>query len=280
MLENKERLDVLVVEKGILSSRERAKENIIAGNIYVDGIMTTKCGKKVDLSSQIEFKGKVLPYVSRGGIKLEKAINFFGIDLKAKICLDIGASTGGFTDCMLQHEARKVYSIDVGTNQLDDKLRQDTRVVSMENTNVRYLTGDSIGEFADFASIDVSFISLDKVIPSVLNLLKDDGCIVALIKPQFEVGVGIVNKKGVVKKQSEHIEVIVRILNFLKCLDVNVINLSYSSIKGPNGNIEYLIYFTKSKNCYLSYNEDNIKQIVNEAHEDLTTFQKVKHPDI
>jgi len=269
MLENKERLDVLVVEKGILFSRERAKENIIAGKIFVDGIMTTKCGKKVDTSSNIEFKGEDLPYVSRGGIKLEKAINSFEIDLKAKVCLDIGASTGGFTDCMLQHGAGKVYAIDVGTNQLDDKLRRDVRVVSMENTNIRYLGADSIGELADFASIDVSFISLEKVIPSLLNLLKSDGNVVALIKPQFEVGVGIVNKKGVVKKQSEHVEVIIGVLNLLQCLNVKVINLNYSSIKGPNGNIEYLVYFTKSNDQYVSYTEESIKLLVSEAHENL-----------
>lgn len=269
MLENKERLDVLVTQKGILFSRERAKENIIAGKIFVDGIMTTKCGKKVDVSSNIEFKGEDLPYVSRGGLKLQKAINSFGIDLKDKVCLDIGASTGGFTDCMLQHGACKVYSIDVGTNQLDDKLRRDARVVSMENTNIRYLNLESIGELADFASIDVSFISLEKVIPNLLNLLKNDGSVVALIKPQFEVGVGKVNKKGVVKKTSEHVEVIAGVLNLLKGLNVKVINVNYSSIKGPNGNIEYLIYFTKSKEYYANYIEENIKLLVSEAHKDL-----------
>ena len=269
MLDNKERLDVLVVENGILLSRERAKENIIAGKIFVDGIMTTKCGKKVDISSNIEFKGEDLPFVSRGGIKLQKAINSFGIDLKGKVCLDIGASTGGFTDCMLQHGAYKVFAIDVGTNQLDNRLRRDQRVVSMENTNVRYLVADSIGELADFASIDVSFISLEKVIPSLLNLLKNEGSAVALIKPQFEVGVGIVNKKGVVKKQSEHVEVIIGILNLLKCLSVKVLNLNYSSIKGPNGNIEYLIYFTKANEQYVNYTEESIKLLVSEAHKDL-----------
>ena len=272
MLENKERLDILVTQRGIILSRERAKENIIAGKIFVDGIMTTKYGKKVDLSSSIEFKGENLPYVSRGGLKLQKAIKFFGIDLKAKICMDIGASTGGFTDCMLQHGACKVYAIDVGTNQLDPKLRMDPQVVSMENTNIRYLSVDSIGELVDFASIDVSFISLEKVIPNLLNLLKNDGSVVALIKPQFEVGVGKVNKKGVVKKRSEHVGVIVGVLNLLKYLNVKVINLSYSSIKGPNGNIEYLIYFTKSQENYPNYTEDNIKALVNEAHEELNVF--------
>ncbi|WP_291632958.1 TlyA family RNA methyltransferase [Clostridium sp.] len=269
MLENKERLDVLVVEKKILFSRERAKENIIAGNIFVDGIMTTKCGKKVERSSNIEFIGEDIPYVSRGGLKLEKAITSFDINLKAKVCLDIGASTGGFTDCMLQHGACKVYSIDVGTNQLDEKLRRDVRVVSMENTNIRYLSAGSIDELADFASIDVSFISLEKVIPNLMNLLKDDGGGVALLKPQFEVGVGVVNKRGVVKKPSKHVEVIQRVLNLFRCLNVKVINVNYSSIKGPNGNIEYLIYFTKSKEHYVNYIEDNIKILVHKAHEDL-----------
>lgn len=269
MVENKERLDVLVVQRGILFSRERAKENIIAGNIFVDGIMTQKYGKKIDISSNIEFIGEDIPYVSRGGLKLQKAIEGFDIDLNDKVCLDIGASTGGFTDCMLQHGACKVYSIDVGTNQLDNSLRCDHRVVSLENTNIRYLCKDSIGELAHFASIDVSFISLEKVIPNLLNLLKDNASIVALLKPQFEVGIGVVNKKGVVKKQSLHVEVITRVLNMLNCLNVNVINMDYSSIKGPNGNIEYLIYFTKSKDHLVNYKMENIELLVRQAHENL-----------
>jgi len=268
-LENKERLDVIVVKRGIIFSRERAKENIISGNIMVDGIVTTKCGKKVDLSSSIDFIGEDILYVSRGGIKLEKAINLFGIELKAKTCIDIGASTGGFTDCMLQHGAYRVYSIDVGTNQLDDKLRGDPRVVSMEKTNIRYLSVDSIGELADFASIDVSFISLEKVIPNLLNLLKNDGGGVALLKPQFEVGVGKVNKQGVVKKSSEHVEVIIKVVNLLNSLNVKVVNVNYSSIKGPNGNIEYLIYFKKSKEHYEDYTDDKIRELVSEAHKNL-----------
>ena len=266
MVENKERLDVLVVQKGILFTRERAKENIINGNVLVDGIIVKKYGKKVELSSNIEFIGEDNPYVSRGGLKLAKAINSFEINLKAKICMDIGASTGGFTDCMLQHGAYKVYSIDVGTNQLDNKLRSDPRVVSMENTNIRYLSQDSISELGDFASIDVSFISLEKVIPNLLSLLKDDASAVALIKPQFEVGVGKVNKKGVVKKQSEHVEVIVRVINHFEGLNLRVISVNYSSIKGPNGNIEYLIYFTKSKEHYDYFNKKNIELLVSEAH--------------
>ncbi|MBU3189163.1 TlyA family RNA methyltransferase [Clostridium bowmanii] len=269
MVDNKERLDVLVVQKEILFSRERAKENIIAGNIFVDGIKTTKCGKKVDLSSNIEFIGEDNPYVSRGGLKLQKAINSFDIDLLGKVCLDIGASTGGFTDCMLQHGACKVYSIDVGTNQLDNKLRADARVISLEHTNIRYLNGDRIEELGDFASIDVSFISLEKVIPSILSLLKSDAGVVALIKPQFEVGIGIVNKKGVVKKQSQHVAVIIRVLKFLEDLNVKVINVNYSSIKGPNGNIEYLIYFTKTKGDHVSFIGESIELLVSEAHKSL-----------
>jgi len=269
MVENKERLDVLVVQRRILFSRERAKENIIAGNIFVDGIMTRKYGKKIDLSSNIEFIGEDIPYVSRGGLKLQKAITCFDINLKDKVCLDIGASTGGFTDCMLSHGACRVYAIDVGTNQLDSKLLSDARVVSLENTNIRYLSLESIGELGDFASIDVSFISLEKVIPNLLGLLKNNASVVALLKPQFEVGVGVVNKKGVVKKQSQHIEVIAKVLNVLKCLNVNVINMDYSSIKGPNGNIEYLIYFTKSKDHYVNYKAENIELLVSEAHKNL-----------
>ena len=271
MLENKERLDVLLVQRGILLSRERAKENISAGNVFVDGIMINKCGRKIDLCASIEFKGKDLPFVSRGGLKLQKAIVSFGIDLEDKICLDIGASTGGFTDCMLSYGACKVYAIDVGTNQLDPKLRSNEKVVSMENTNIRYLTVDSIGELADFASIDVSFISLEKVIPNLINLLKEDGSAVALLKPQFEVGVGIVNKKGVVKKPSDHVEAIGKVLNLLKSLNIKIIDVSYSCIKGPNGNIEYLIYFTKSKDYCENHASHNIKQLVSEAHKNLDT---------
>jgi len=269
MLQNRERLDVIVVERGILPSRERAKDNIISGNIFVDGVMVNKCGKKIDILSKIEFIGEDIPYVSRGGLKLQKAINLFDIELEDKTCIDIGASTGGFTDCMLQHGASRVYSIDVGTNQLDDKLIRDARVVSMEKTNIRYLSLDSIGELADFASIDVSFISLEKVIPNLLNLLKKEGSAVALLKPQFEVGIGKVNKQGVVKKPSEHVEVIVKVLNLLKLLSVKVINVNYSSIKGPNGNIEYLVYFTKSQKDYINFIEDDIKQLVCEAHKNL-----------
>ncbi|GAA0121314.1 MAG: TlyA family RNA methyltransferase [Clostridium argentinense] len=271
MCDNKIRLDVLVYNKKIASSREKARDYIINGKIYVDGVKEIKCGKKFPEDVVIEFKGEVLPYVSRGGLKLEKALKFFSIDLEGKTCLDIGASTGGFTDCMLKNKAEKVYAIDVGTNQLVEDLRSNPKVVSMENTNVRYLTFDDIGQYCDFASIDVSFISLKKVIPSVVNLLKEDGICVALIKPQFEVGVGKVNKKGVVKKPDVHKEVIINIVEFLKEIGIKIINLDYSPIKGPNGNIEYLIEFTKSSKFIEGFTYDYISKVVNSSHFTLST---------
>lgn len=220
----------------------------MAGEIFVNGIRVDKCGEKIKESANIEFKGQKMPYVSRGGYKLEKAIKSFDITLKDKICLDIGASTGGFTDCMLQNGAKKVFSIDVGYGQLAWKLRTDPRVVCMERTNFRYVTLEQIGEYADFGSIDVSFISLEKVIPAALNILDEKGSMVALIKPQFEAGREKVGKKGVVREKSTHEEVISKIIKFLKELQVKIIGLQYSPIKGPEGNIEYLIYFTKDKN--------------------------------
>lgn len=266
MCNNKIRLDVLVYNKKIANSREKAREYIIDGKIYVNNVKEVKCGKKFDEDALVEFKGEVMPYVSRGGLKLEKALKTFSIDLQEKVCLDIGASTGGFTDCMLKHKAKKIYAIDVGTNQLVEDLRRNSRVVSMENTNVRYLSFEDIGEYCDFASIDVSFISLKKVIPSVVNLLKDDGICVALIKPQFEVGIGKVNKKGVVKKSDIHKDVITKIVEFLKEIGLKIINLDYSPIKGPNGNIEYLIEFTKDHNNKEEFSYDLISKIVNLSH--------------
>lgn len=214
MSENKERLDVLLVQKGIFESRERAKASIMAGEIFVDEARIDKCGQKVKVNSKIEFRGEKMPYVSRGGYKLEKAIKTFDLKLQDKVCFDIGASTGGFTDCMLQNGAKKVFSVDVGYGQFAWKLRIDPRVVCMERTNVRYVTHEDIGEYGDFASIDVSFISLKKVIPTVVSLLKDDGEVAALIKPQFEAGRDKVGKKGVVRDPNTHIEVINDILDF------------------------------------------------------------------
>lgn len=265
----KERLDVLLVEKGIIQSRERAKTFIMAGKIFVDGFRVDKCGSKVDINANIEFKGEDIPYVSRGGLKLEKAIKAFNIDLKDACCLDIGASTGGFTDCMLQNDARKVFSIDVGYGQFAWKLRTDPRVVCMERTNVRYVTEEQLGEHADFASIDVSFISLKTVIPPVLDLLNDKGKVVALIKPQFEAGKDKVGKKGVVREPEIHKEVIVKIVEFLKTKEINILGLSYSPIKGPEGNIEYLVYFTKDKEMKSEFEEINIDEVVQRSHNTL-----------
>lgn len=265
------RVDVLVFDKGFATSREKAKEYISEGKIYINGKKETKAGRKIDENSDIEFKGEVIPYVSRGGLKLEKAINQFEIELKDKICLDIGASTGGFTHCMLENGASKVYAIDVGHDQLVRELRENPKVISMEGVNIRYVTNDDIGELCDFASIDVSFISLEKVIPAVSELLNENGTVVALIKPQFEVGRGKVNKKGVVKKEEDHINVLLKIVALLEGLNLKVEKLDYSPIKGPNGNIEYLINFKKSKNeIDKSFDIYKVSNLVKEAHSRLS----------
>ena len=269
MGEPKERLDLLLVQKGLFSSREKARASIMAGEIFVEGRRADKCGESIKIEANIEFKGVTMPYVSRGGFKLEKAIKSFGIDLSDKVCLDIGASTGGFTDCMLQNSAKKVFAIDVGYGQFAWKLRVDERVVCMERTNIRYVTTENIGEKADFASIDVSFISLKKVVPAVINLLGEHGKVVALIKPQFEAGREKVGKKGVVREKSTHIEVITGIINFLIEIGMKIINLSYSPIKGPEGNIEYLVYFTKDTSYESDYSEELISAIVENSHQGL-----------
>lgn len=274
MTETKERLDTLLVKKGIFNSRERARASIMAGEIFVDGLRVDKCGENIKISSVIEFKGETLPFVSRGGLKLDKAVKNFKIDLFKKVCLDIGASTGGFTDCMLQNNAQKVYAIDVGYGQFAWKLRVDPRVVCMERTNIRYVTFEDIGEYADFASIDVSFISLKKVIPAAVNLINDTGSVMALIKPQFEAGREKVGKKGVVREKSTHKEVIYSIYDFLEGMGLKVINMEYSPIKGPEGNIEYLIYFTKDQNNDIIYNRENIENIVETAHKLLNGEEK------
>ncbi|MCM8711051.1 TlyA family RNA methyltransferase [Clostridium sp. SYSU_GA19001] len=269
MSETKERLDVLLVNKGMFSSREKARASIMAGQIFVEGQRIDKCGEKVKKNANIEFKGEQLPYVSRGGLKLEKAVNTFNIKLKDKICFDIGASTGGFTDCMLQNGARKVVAIDVGYGQFAWKLRTDPRVLCLERTNVRYVTLEQVGEIGDFASIDVSFISLKKVIEPVVNLLNDNGEVMALIKPQFEAGREKVGKKGVVKEPSTHKEVIYSIANFILDKGMKIINLDYSPIRGPEGNIEYLIYFTKDKQYEGNFEMGYINKIVEYAHDTL-----------
>lgn len=268
MSSKKERLDTLLVELNYFESREKAKVRIMAGEIFVDGERVDKAGQKIKVDSQIEFKGKKMPYVSRGGYKLEKAMKSFNIELNDKKCMDIGASTGGFTDCMLQNGASKVYAVDVGYGQFAWKLRTNPRVVCMERTNARYLTKEDIGDLCDFASIDVSFISLTKIIPALCELLNDKGSIVALIKPQFEAGKDKVGKKGVVRDPDIHREVIKKITDFLLSKDLNIIGIDFSPIKGPEGNIEYLIYFTKDKSLNTDFSEDSIEDLVNISHLD------------
>lgn len=242
----KERLDVLLVQQGLANSRELAKAYIMAGNVYVDGQKEDKAGTKVAVTAKLEVKGNQMKYVSRGGYKLEKAMDVFGIRLDGKICLDIGASTGGFTDCMLQNGASKVYAIDVGYGQFAWKLRNDERVVCLEKTNVRYVTHEQVPDEGDFASIDVSFISLTKVLPAVLGVLGEKGQLVCLIKPQFEAGREKVGKKGVVRDSSVHREVIEMIVEYVRTQSLGILGLDFSPIK-PEGNIEYLIYLDKSR---------------------------------
>lgn len=266
-MEEKERLDVLIHKLGLSESREKASGQIMSGIVYVNGVKVDKPGTKIHVNSKIEIKGTALPYVSRGGLKLEKALKEFNLGLMDKVALDIGASTGGFTDCMLQNGASKVYAIDVGYGQLAWSLRTDSRVVCMERTNIRYVTQDAIGEYADFASIDVSFISLKKVLPAVKQLLKENGEIVCLIKPQFEAGREKVGKKGVVRDKQVHIEVIESIVGFCrKEMELAVLGLSYSPIKGPEGNIEYLLYLSRSRSVEASALEIDIIGTVAGAH--------------
>lgn len=243
----KERLDVILVEQGYAPSREKAKAIIMAGNVYIDGQREDKAGSTFDLTKvKLEVRGSSLKYVSRGGLKLEKAMNNFDLTLENCVCMDIGASTGGFTDCMLQNGAVKVYSVDVGHGQLDWKLRSDERVVCMEKTNFRYMVREDIQDDLDFASVDVSFISLTKILLPARNLLKDGGRMVCLIKPQFEAGKEKVGKKGVVREKSVHEEVIHKVMDFADSIGFDILDLEYSPIKGPEGNIEYLIFIQKN----------------------------------
>lgn len=267
----KERLDVLLVKRNLAESREKAKAIIMSGNVFVDGQREDKAGTTFSEEVHIEVKGNKLPYVSRGGLKLEKAIANFDVDLQDKVCTDVGSSTGGFTDCMLQNGAKKVFAIDVGTNQLAWKLRQDERVVCMEKTNIRYVVPEDLGEAIDFSSIDVSFISLTKVLTAIRNYLKEDGQIVALIKPQFEAGREKVGKKGVVREKSTHYEVIELVLSHALSIGLNVLNLDFSPIRGPEGNIEYLAHFQKSNEIgILDELTIDWKQVVDEAFATLT----------
>lgn len=242
----KERLDVLLVKRNLAESREKAKAYIMSGIVFVNGQREDKAGSSFDDTSLIELKGLAMKYVSRGGYKLEKAIEQFGIKLEGKVCMDVGSSTGGFTDCMLQNGAVKVFAIDVGTNQLAWKLRTDERVISMEKTNIRYVTPEEIGQAVDFVSIDVAFISLSKVLEPVRALMAEGAEIVCLIKPQFEAGREKVGKKGVVREKSVHEEVIVQVITMAAATGFLLMNLDYSPIKGPEGNIEYLLYAKKN----------------------------------
>ena len=248
----KTRLDVLLVERGLSESREKAKAIIMSGNVFVDGQREDKAGAMFPEKAVIEVKGSPLKYVSRGGLKLEKAMSCFDVDLCDRVCMDVGASTGGFTDCMLQNGARKVYAVDVGNGQLAWKLRQDERVVCMEKTNIRYVTPEQIGEPVEFVSIDVAFISLTKVLMPVKQLLTDDARVVALIKPQFEAGREQVGKKGVVRDKSVHLDVIRHVMTYASGIGFRVLDLEFSPIKGPEGNIEYLLYLqnqTEGASC-------------------------------
>ena len=238
----KERLDVLMVQRNLAESREKAKALIMSGIVYVNGQKEDKAGTSFEETVQIEVRGNTLKYVSRGGLKLEKAMSRFGVQLAGKVCMDVGASTGGFTDCMLQNGAVKVYAVDVGHGQLAWKLRNDDRVICMEKTNIRYVTPEDIGDRIEFSSIDVSFISLTKVLGPVKQLLTDNGQVVCLIKPQFEAGREKVGKKGVVREKSVHLEVIEMVMDYARSIGFGILGLEFSPIKGPEGNIEYLLY--------------------------------------
>ena len=269
---SKERLDILLVSRGLAPSREKAKAIIMSGIVYVDGNKEDKAGTTFPENVNIEIKGNTLKYVSRGGLKLEKAMKEFDLSLENYICMDVGSSTGGFTDCMLQNGAVKVYAVDVGHGQLDWKLRNDPRVVCMEKTNIRYVTPEHIDDKLDFSSIDVSFISLTKVLLPVKNLLKDNGEIVCLIKPQFEAGREKVGKKGVVRDKKVHEEVIDMVVEYATSIELYPISLDFSPVKGPEGNIEYLLYLTKDKNKLEALGAKasiNISEVVEASHNTL-----------
>jgi len=268
-MNKKVRIDTLLVEKNFFSTREKAKKALMSGIVYVNNQLIDKPGMKVEAEADIEIRGKTLPYVSRGGLKIEKAIKNYNIDLSHLVCMDIGASTGGFTDCMLQNGAKKVYAIDVGYGQLDWKLRQDDRVVSMERTNIRYVNPKDIEDEIDFASIDVSFISLKLVLPVVKELVKKDGKIIFLIKPQFEAGREKVGKKGVVREKAVHREVIEEVLRFAYELGLTIEDTTYSPIKGPKGNIEFLAYVSNRPSDN-TYNFEKLAlDVVESAHKEL-----------
>nr|WP_302708657.1 TlyA family RNA methyltransferase [uncultured Dialister sp.] len=261
----KERLDVLLVEQGFFESRENAKRHIMEGIILVNDVPVDKAGTKVPVDARLRIKGHVMPYVGRGGYKLEKALKTFSIDLKGKVMADIGASTGGFTDCALQNGAARVFAIDVGTNQLDWKLRSNPQVVNMEKTNIKVVTKDLLGEMVDFISTDVSFISVTKIIPAVHSILKDDGSLVILIKPQFEAGREKVGKGGIVKDPKVHAEVIEDTLAAFAEEHLYCHGLTYSPIKGGSGNIEFLAWL-KNEMPDKDITSADVEKVVEEAH--------------
>ena len=262
-MKHKERLDVLLVSLGLAESRAKAQATIMAGEVYVNGQKADKSGMEVDITSNIEVRGSACPYVSRGGLKLEKALKNFGVDPTGYVCSDSGASTGGFTDCLLQQGASKVFAIDVGYGQLAWKIRNDPRVVVMERTNIRYVTPEDLGEPLDLSVIDVSFISLGLVLPVVKTLLKPTGQVLCLIKPQFEAGKDKVGKKGVVRDPAVHEEVLQNFISLAKSLDFTIRNLTFSPVKGPEGNIEFLAHLSMQpgENSYLAPGE-----LVAQAH--------------
>ena len=269
-----ERLDVLLVKRNLAESREKAKTYIKEGIVFVDGVKAQKASLSVEETAEIEVRGETLKYVSRGGLKLEKAVEQWDISLENKVCMDVGASTGGFTDCMLQHGANKVFAIDVGTSQLALKLREDERVICMENTNIRYVTKEDIKELVDFVSIDVAFISLSKVLAPVYELMKENAEIVCLIKPQFEAGKEKIGKKGVVRDKKVHEEVILSVISFATAISFKLMAVEYSPIKGPEGNIEYLFYAKKCNEkelCQESLQKmlPMITKVVDRAHNSL-----------
>ena len=267
-MSEKQRLDAELVARGIIQSREQAKAAIMAGQVYVNNQKADKAGESVSPEDKIEFRGEKLAYVSRGGLKLEKAMELYGFKLDNKICMDVGASTGGFTDCMLQKGATKVYSIDVGYGQLAWKLRQDERFVNLERTNVRYITNEQVPDIVDFVSIDVSFISLGLVIPVLVPFLSNEAMMVCLVKPQFEAGKDKVGKHGVVRDPATHMEVLERAVGFAKNAGFGIVGLEFSPIKGPQGNIEYLMVLTR-KEPELSVSFEEIKALVESSHNEL-----------
>lgn len=278
MSADKERLDVLLVERGYFDSREKAKAAIMAGLVYIDGERVEKAGMKINRSAECRVKGAVHPYVSRGGLKLEKALSFFQIDLNGAVMLDIGASTGGFTDCALRHGASFVYAIDVGYNQLDWSIRTDSRVKVMERTNFRYMQpGDLTGPVPDFSAIDVSFISLKLILPPLFNMLSEDGQVVALIKPQFEAGREKVGKSGVVRDPHVHKEVLHSILNFAVELGFHMKGLTYSPITGGEGNIEFLACLAKSNTTKL-FSPIDLSACIAQVVEDAGIFHANSSP--